>query len=209
LSDIRKTVAEGYERLGPKYWEWSRANDPQYRELYLEPALALLDAGSLVVELGSGSGLPAGAIIAERHRLVCVDVARAQLDLVGTNVPSAKRVLSDMSTVEFAPGRVDAVVAFYSIIHVPREDHAKVFASIMAWLRPGGVFVASLGASDNPVDRDDWIDDVLMFWSSWDAETNRNLVTEAGFRIVRDEVLKNFEDNRTVRFYWVLAQKSG
>jgi SAM-dependent methyltransferase len=207
LTDFRDVVREGYERLGPRYWEWSRDNDPKYRELYLDVALPLLPARSLVVDLGSGAGLPAGRIIAEHHRLVCVDVARAQLDLVRTNVPTAKLVLSDMSDVQFRTASVDAVVAFYSIIHVPREDHARLFGAIADWLRPGGLFVASLGAWDNPEGRDDWIDDVPMLWSSFDADMNLELLSNAGVRPLRHQVLRNFEDERTVHFLFVIAQK--
>jgi SAM-dependent methyltransferase len=206
--DAREIVRTGYERLGPRYWEWSRDNDPKFRERYLERLLGELAPGSLVVELGSGTGLPAARMLTEAgHRLVCVDFAHAQLAEVAKNAPDAKRVVADMSGVQFAVGSVDAVVAFYSIIHVPRDDHRRLFSSIYEWLRPGGVFVTSLGTRDDAGDTDDWIDGVTMYWNSYDAETNLAMLGHAGFEIAGYEVLKNFEDGREVRFLWVCARK--
>jgi SAM-dependent methyltransferase len=207
--DAREIVRTGYERLGPRYWEWSRDNDPKYRERYLDLLLDELTPHSLVVELGSGSGVPTAHVVTHAgHRLICVDFALAQLAEVGKNAPRALRIAADMSEMQFANGSLDAVVSFYSIIHVPREDHRRVLASIYAWLRPGGIFVASLGANDDDADNtEDWIDGITMFWSSFDADTNTDMIRGTGFDIVRREVLENFEDGRTVKFLWVLARK--
>jgi SAM-dependent methyltransferase len=205
MNDPRAIVREGYEKLGNRYWEWSRDNDPKYRERYLEHLEKLLAPDSVIVELGSGSGIPTAQTLSARHRVVCVDVAKAQLDLVAENAPGARRVLSDMATVRFAPRSVDAVVAFYSIIHVPREDHASVLSSVFDWLRPGGVFVASLGARNNE-ELEEWIG-VPMFWSIYDADTNLAMIRDVGFSIKRSEILENFEDGRIVHFLWVLARK--
>jgi SAM-dependent methyltransferase len=114
-----------------------------------------------------------------------------------------------MTEVDFRAGSFDAVAAFYSIIHVPREMHAKLFERIARWLRPGGLFVASLGARDNPGGVDEWIDDVPMYWSGYDAETNIRLLESAGLRLLKHEVLMNFEDNEEVMFLWVIGQRNG
>jgi len=209
VRDPNEIVRTGYEQLGNRYWEWSRDNDPKYRERYVDSLLGRLAPNSRVVELGSGSGVPTAQMLASRHRLTCVDIAMSQLALIAKNAPDAHRVCAAMTDVAFAQGIVDAVVAFYSIIHVPREQHASLFTSIASWLRPGGSFVASLAASDNPGGTEAWIDDVEMYWSSYDADTNLALITEAGLDIASDEVLKNFEDGREVRFLWVVATKPG
>ncbi len=49
---------------------------------------------------------------------------------------------------ELPPASFDAVVALYSMAHLPRERHAALLARIAGWLRPGGLFLASLGAGD-------------------------------------------------------------
>lgn len=204
-SDPRRLVRRGYDVLGGRYHEWTSANDPRYRLDHLEQLVARLEAGSRVLELGCGPGLPVAQELAPDHVYVGVDVSLTQLRLSRANAPCALLVLADMDDLAFAPASFDAVVAFYSIIHVPRAAHADLFGRIADWLRPGGLFVANLGARDDPGSTDDWIDGVEMFWSSFDAATNEQLLADSGFELERSEVLKNFEDGREVEFLWVVA----
>ena len=44
------------------------------------------------------------------------------------------------------PASADAVAAFYSLIHVPLADQQALFPRIRDWLRPGGYFLAIVGA---------------------------------------------------------------
>ena len=205
--DPRAVVRSGYDKLASRYLDWTLTVDPVHRVTYQALAIDLIPRGSLVVELGCGPGIPTGLLVAQQNRLVGVDMSASQLALARTNIPTAHLVLADMSRVEFRAGCLDAVLAFYSLIHVPREDHARVLASVHRWLRPGGVFAVNLGAGDNPGGFDDWIDDVPMYWSGFDATKSLGLVRDAGFEILRVEVLTNFEDNEEVRFLWILARK--
>lgn len=205
--EARGVVRIGYDTLGDRYLEWTLGVDPVHRITYQDLALELLRPGSLVVELGCGPGIPTGRLVAEEYRFVGVDLSASQLALARTNIPSGRLVCADMSQVEFRAGSVDAVLAFYSLIHVPREDHASVIGAVHRWLRPGGVFGVNLGSGDDPGSFERWIDDVPMYWSGFDAATNVELVRNAGFEILRDEVLTNFEDDEEVRFVWILAKK--
>jgi hypothetical protein len=40
-----------------------------------------------------------------------------------------------MTTIEFPARAFDAVSAFYSITHVPRDEHARLLQKIAGWLR--------------------------------------------------------------------------
>jgi hypothetical protein len=51
-----------------------------------------------------------------------------------------------MASVQLRDGSVDAVVAFYSLIHVPLADQRVLFPRIRDWLRPGGYLLAIVGA---------------------------------------------------------------
>ena len=62
-----------------------------------------------------------------------------------SKVPEAGFVRADIAHVPFADGVFDAVVAFYSIIHVPRDEHVGLMANVYRVLRPGGILVATMG----------------------------------------------------------------
>ena len=105
----------------------------------------------------------------ERFRLTGVDLSAEQLRRARRARSGREFVHADFTAIDFEPGSVDAVAAFYSFNHVPRELLAGLFERIHAWLRPGGLFLASLGASDTP----GWTGDFLgapTFFSSFPPE---------------------------------------
>jgi SAM-dependent methyltransferase len=94
---------------------------------------------------------------------------------------------ADMSRLHFRPLSFDAVVAFYSIIHVPREEHARLLRRIATWLRPRGLLIACMGTRDEPgAIEQDWLG-APMYWSAFDANTSERLVREAGFELLEAE----------------------
>ncbi len=166
-----------------------------------------MGAGAAVLELGPGTGVPVAAGLAARYDYLGVDVSAAMLDRARQADPGAEFRAADMRTRDFPPGSFGAVVAFYSIIHVPRNDQPALFASIRRWLRPGGVFVAALHAGDDPAGvEDDWLGAGPMYWSGFDADTNRRLLREAGFELVEAEVRTMQEPEGEVQFLHVIAR---
>jgi ubiquinone/menaquinone biosynthesis C-methylase UbiE len=107
----------------------------------------LLRPGARVVDLGCGAGIPATRELADRGLTVLgVDFSPVQLRRAQRLVPAARFVQADMATLQLRPASADAVVAFYSLIHVPVPDQRSLFPRVRRWLRPGGYFLAIVGA---------------------------------------------------------------
>jgi len=132
-----------------------------------------------------------------------IDGSARQIQLARSNVPTAEFLQADMTTVQFAPASFDAISAFYSITHVPRNEHAALFERVATWLRPGGAFVASLGAGQLCDWRGNWLG-VEMFFSHFGPETNEQLVRDAGFAIEQSKLVE--QDNEDGRFLWIVAR---
>jgi SAM-dependent methyltransferase len=105
-----------------------------------------------------------------------------------------------MTHVEIRDRSLDAVAAFWSIIHVRRELHAELFERIRRWLRPGGMLFGTLGSGDNPDERADFYG-APMYWSHFDAETNRHLLADAGFGMEQADVVEDMGESHL----WVMA----
>ena len=205
-ADPKRLVQHGYDRIAERYGEWAASVRGDERERYASVLFQTPMHGARVLELGCGPGSAVTVELADRFRLIAVDVSTAQLQIARTRAPAADVLLADMATLEFAPRSFDAVVAFYSIIHLPREEHAGLLCRIATWLRPGGMLVATMGARSTEAGYDaDWLG-APMFWSHFDSDTNRRLVEEAGLKLVTAREETADEHGRPATFLWIVAQ---
>ena len=206
MSDPTEIVARGYDVIAEVYLAWSEAEDFSARREYLGYLLDALPDGADVLELGCGAGLPATRALSERMRVTGVDISRRQLELARTNAPDATLIRANMEELELPEGAFDAVVAFHSVTHLPRERHEALFRRIHHWLRPGGIFVASFGGTDNPSEVDeDWLG-APMFFSHFDGDTTVALVENAGFETLRRELIQQVEHGVEGAFLWLVAR---
>lgn len=101
-------------------------------------------------------------------------------------MPQGTFIVGDMRSVDLN-GPFDGIVAWDSVFHLPRTDHAALFARMCHWLRPDGRLLISLAGSGD-----------LGFTSEMHGSTFFNsghepadalaMLTDAGFRIEHWEV---------------------
>jgi len=201
----KQLVERGYDCIAQRYLAWSK--HAPARMSYLQKVLERLSEPSQVLELGCGAGVPCTRSLAQYAHLTGVDISAAQIALARQHVPNAPLFQADMMELAFAPATFDAVVAFYSIIHLPRAEQAVLINRLAQWLRPGGWFLVNLGVSNDPGSIEpSWLG-TTMYWSSYDAQTNLGLVSQAGFTLVETEILADDEDGEPVSLLWILAKK--
>lgn len=204
--DARKRmVADGYDRMAERYAAWGQQVRVEERARYLAVLTDRLTAGAAVLELGCGTGIPVARTLAERFAVTGVDLSARHVEMARQNVPNATFMQADMTALDLPPGCFDAVAAFYSITHVPREEHPALLRNIARWLRPGGLFVASMGfRSTEDAYEENWLG-VPMYFSHFDGASNRRLVEESGLRLLTAREETADEDGVSVTFLWVVA----
>ena len=189
-TSFKKAVETGYNRVAERYLATKDREDPATLAI-LEDLARDLPPGSPVLDLGCGAGVPVTRWLARRFAVTGVDVSARQLELASRHIPAANFVKVDMTDLDFAPESFDAVVAFHSIIHVPRVEHPALLGKIHWWLRLSGVFFATraLGAWEREEQgREGWEDwGAPMRWSHHDGETSLALLREAGFAVEHAE----------------------
>ncbi|HEY7706300.1 MAG TPA: class I SAM-dependent methyltransferase [Gaiellaceae bacterium] len=201
----RRTVQLAYDTLGASFGEWAERIEGDPWKRFVDELAARLPAGGRVLDLGCGNGEKIARLV-DRFELVAVDLSEEQLRLARPRLPGAFVVNGDFSKLDVADQSFDAVTALYSIVHVPRNEHRDLFARIERWLKPGGLFLAALSHVGGEDRTDEWLG-VEMFFSGFDAKTNRGLVREAGFELVLDELVWMQEPEGEAAFLWVLARK--
>lgn len=205
----RALVERGYDRVAERYLATKDPRDPLALSA-LEEVARDLPPGSAVLDLGCGAGVPATLWLAERDLSVTgVDLSEKQLGLARGLVPGATFLKADMTELDFGSEAFDAVVALHSIIHVPREEHPALLEKTHRWLRPGGLFLATLTLTDLEGEDDDWEGwGAPMRWSHYDAQTNVTMLRRAGFDVLYAEPRAGGgTGNAAETWLWVLARK--
>jgi cyclopropane fatty-acyl-phospholipid synthase-like methyltransferase len=205
----RHTVESGYDRVAERYLATKNPEDPLALEA-LEDLASLLPPEAAVLDLGCGAGIPVTHLLSDKgFTITGVDISAGQLNLARQNFPKGTFIKADMAEVTFEPGRFDTVIAFYSIIHVPRTEHPALLERVHRWLEPGGMFLATMTVADYEGRDEDWEGwGAPMVWSHYDSETNVALLREAGFEIHYAEPRTGGgTGDESETWLWILARK--
>lgn len=192
-------VAQQYARLEREGCEW-----PRMRRLH--ELLGEIPDGGAVLDVGCGNGIPAMRAIQEHHKGVGVDISAVQIDLARENVPGGHFIHCGIMDVDFPPGKFDAIVAFYSVEHVSRKQHAELFMRFLRWLKPGGRLMFTLEPYDEPDRTDEWLG-VPMFFSSFDPDRTARLLADVGFTVTDRRIETQLEGEREIEYMWWTASK--
>ena len=209
MSDSRTRIVEhGYDEIADSFLEWRDQIIGDPRLWWLNQLTSRLEEGARVLELGCGAGVPDTRILAERFRVTGVDISREQICRASANVPDAEFIRADFTNLELDAASFEAVAAFYSFNNVPRDLLAGLFERIHSWLVRDGFFLTALATSDTESWVGEWLG-TTMFFSSYPPDTNRRLLSEAGFELLMDELVttREPEPDGEGTWQWVLAQR--
>ena len=201
----KKVVEEGYDRIGERYAQELGMTRQELRSRHVSYLMNALPSGSDLLDLGCGAGTPTTKRLAEHFTVTGVDISQCQVERARRDIPWATFVRADMTSLRLPRCSFDAVTAFFSIIHVPRDEQPDLLRSIAAWLRPNGLLFATMAARGKEIDFDDCWMGAPMFWSRQDSVTNKRIIQEAGLEIVRIEETQDSDGH----FLWLLARKPG
>ncbi|SRR5712691_407229 len=198
--DPKDIIRRGYDAASVSY-DREFGGATKYRA-WLGQLRGAIPAGGAVLDLGCGSGLPVALNLAEAGFAVTgVDISEVQIGRARELVPQAEFIRADITTVEFGPESFDAVVAFYSLIHIPVDEHLPLLHKVASWLRPGGLFVATTGHMAWTGLEENWLGQgAAMWWSHADAATNRSWINDSGLTIEREEFVP--EGDYGHAFFW-------
>ena len=184
IPDPRRIVSTGYDHAGRAYAA-ARAVEPEAPELLAR--LADLATRSRVLDAGCGAGVPVARALAARHEVLGVDISPVQVALARESVPEATFQTGDISALDLADASFDAVVCYYAIIHVPREDHERTLAGFRRVLVPGGLLLVCMGSGDDPGSIEHDFFGTTMYWSHFDGPENLAMVHRSGFELLGHE----------------------
>ena len=153
---IRAQVAAGFDAVASRY-DWETEGNPMVRWARKETQgllLARFPAGSVLLELGCGTGVEAVALARAGLRLVATDPSEAMLAQAADRVCRAglqgsialRRLGAGAAGLllgEFGPGRFDGAYSGFGPLNCEPELQ-RTAAALHGLIRPGGRLIVSL-----------------------------------------------------------------
>jgi SAM-dependent methyltransferase len=205
--DPVELVRRGYDALSTRY----RSDDAQAAgyEGWIAELAAAVPAGGSVLDLGCGNGVPVARDLAALGlRVTGVDVSDVQVERARRLVPGATFLRADATSLDLPAGAFHAVVALYSIIHVPIALQPGLLRSVARWLVAGGTLLLTAGWDAWTGTEEGWLGgEASMWWSQADVATYRRWLTEAGLEVVREGFVPEGDGGHSL--FWARRVESG
>lgn len=112
--------------------------------------------GAPVADLGCGPGHVAAWLAGHGLRAVGIDLSPGMIAVARREYPGAEFREGDFLSLPAADGEFGAVVAFYSVIHLPPAALPGAFVQVRRVLRPDGQFLVSFHAGSGVRHLDEW-----------------------------------------------------
>ncbi len=175
---------------------------------------ALLDAFAAAVSgpvLDVGCG-PAGHItryLADRGMSIGgVDLSPRGVEVARATHPDLHFMVADMRSLPVADGSLAGIVAFYSVIHLPRPELPAALGEFRRVLAPGGTLLIAMHGGTGETGADDWFDrDVSVRATLVELLELDHLLTDAGFTIAQRHQRDPYLSEHPTRRLYVLARR--
>jgi SAM-dependent methyltransferase len=143
-----------------------------------------LPAGARVLDHGCGSGSPTAVQLAKAGLTVTgVDESSRMLELAGQRVPTGEFLRRDLRELGADLGQFDAVVSFFALLMLPRQDVVSVLRGLRERLRGPGLLVLAMVEGDFDAFPLSFLG-VPIKVTAFPLEQLRQLVVQAGFEVL-------------------------
>ncbi len=187
LSELQKS----YDRVAEQYADHiadELQHKPLDRQLLDRFAATIKDAG-LVCDIGCGPGHIA-RYLRERGVEVCgIDLSPEMVEQAKALNPEIEFRQGNMMALESEDETFAGMTAFYSIIHIPRDEVIKALTELKRVLRRNGLLLLAFHTGDETTHVEElWGEKVAFDVAFFQADEMRNYLTAAGFEI--EEIIK-------------------
>lgn len=177
----------GYNTIAKEYLKIRSENSEDVQ--LLQELIQRVPKGARVLDAGCGAGVPVTKILSQLFEVTGVDFADAQIELARRLVPKARFLCEDIIRLSFPDHYFDAICSYYAIIHIPREEHEQLLLNFYRILKPMGLILLCMGATDIEIDEVEDYFGIKMYWSHFNDEINIKIITACGFKIIWSKIV--------------------
>ena len=151
-------VQHSYERVADEYVQRildELQHKPLDRHILEQFAVRVHGLGP-VCDLGCGPGHVARYLYERGVPVQGIDLSPAMIAYARQLYPGITFSQGNMLALDVADAVWGGIVAFYSLIHIPRADLSTVLRELKRVLRPGGVLLLAFHCGDDTIHLDEW-----------------------------------------------------
>ncbi|MBS0286693.1 MAG: class I SAM-dependent methyltransferase [Proteobacteria bacterium] len=170
-------IAEGFAKMRDSFYK---------EQKYLDKLIKLIPSQSSILDVGCGSGYPIASYLIEKgFEVTGIDGSQKLLDIAKELCPKMKGVLGDVRSVTLAE-KFDAVVEWWCLFHIPKQEHEMMIHRFSEWLKPKGILEFTSGDAAYEAASSDMLDQELHFYSLEPTEYEKYL-KQHNFKIILKE----------------------
>lgn len=170
-------IASGFANMRDSF-----STEQKYLDLFMQ----YLQPGSHILDVGCGSGYPIASYLIERgFQVTGVDASQELLKIAEKKCPAMKCVYGDVRNANIQE-RFDAIIEWWCLFHLPKQDHEKMIQRFASWLKPGGILEFTTGDHEYEEKSSDMLNQELCFYSLEPVAYEKAL-KENGFKVLLKE----------------------
>jgi len=184
--DKLASIEAGYTKVTSQYVEriFNELDHKPLDRLLLDRFVESIGSSGRVCDLGCGPGHVTTYLHRSGVDVFGIDLSSGMVDLARRLCPGIQFKTGNMLSLELETKSIDGIVAFYSIIHVPRSEVVTALCEMKRALKPGGRLLLAFHIGDEILHLDEWWgQSVSIDFVFFQSEEMRNYLELAGLEI--------------------------
>lgn len=157
-ADKRSDYQNSYDRVADEYVRRifdELQHKPLDRQFLDRFAASVRDVGP-TCDMGCGTGHVARYLREHGVQVCGIDLSPAMVERARRLTPGIEFRQGDMMALDAPDGAWAGIAAFYSIIHIHRDDMTRALGELRRVLRPGGKLLLAFHIGDDTIHLDEW-----------------------------------------------------
>jgi SAM-dependent methyltransferase len=180
------SLEAGYDKVAGHYVEriFDELDHKPLDRLLLDRFAETVGRSGRICDLGCGPGHVTNYLHQHGANVFGIDLSSAMVDQARQLCPGIEFNTGNMLSLELEPESLAGIVAFYSIIHVPRDEVVTALCEMKRVLEPGGRLLLAFHIGDEIMHLDEWWgESVSVDFVFFQPDEMRNYLERAGLEI--------------------------